>query len=250
MDATYRSEYGTLYAYHWWWRVREEALLEVIEDECPRKGQCKILDVGCGDGWFFPKLRRFGEVEGVDPHVSAQCGESAGVYSCQFDDRFQPGKHYDLILMLDVLEHLSNPTSALQRALSLLARDGKLIVTVPAFNIVWTHHDRINGHLTRYTKSRLGALARSAGLQVKSVRYWFMWTFPVKLAMRMLEGLGVRKRKQPRVPSQYVNNALYAFSRFERALLWRRGAPFGTTLVAVGVRGPLLNPIAGAVEVS
>ena len=90
-----------------------------------------------------------------------------------FDASFVPGKRYGLILMLDVLEHLADPKGALEHALQLLEPDGNLIVTVPAFKLLWTSHDDINEHVTRYTRKCFSALAERSGLKVDRARYFF-----------------------------------------------------------------------------
>lgn len=70
------------------------------------------------------------------------------------------GKDYSLILMLDVLEHLEDPVGALQHAVDLLTPEGTLLITVPAFMALWTNHDVLNHHLTRYTKRSFSNVAR------------------------------------------------------------------------------------------
>ena len=95
-----------------------------------------------------------------------------------FDQTFSPNYRYSAILMLDVLEHLHDPANALRHALALLEADGKLIVTVPAFNLLWTNHDDINEHLVRYTKKSLRDLAGRTDFHIDRCRYFFFWLFP------------------------------------------------------------------------
>ena len=60
-----------------------------------------------------------------------------------FDETFDVGRRYGLVLMLDVLEHLQNPEAALRHALRLLEPAGRIVISVPAFNVLWTSHDRV-----------------------------------------------------------------------------------------------------------
>lgn len=166
MRADYGASYRELYEHHWWWRARERAILDVLRVEQPADGWKRILDVGCGDGLFFEELSRFGEVEGVEPTealVSNSGAHRSNIHIVSFDEKFQPGKQYSLILMLDVLEHLAEPAAALRHALDLLTPQGTLLITVPAFRLLWTNHDVINDHYTRYTKRSFGEVARQAG---------------------------------------------------------------------------------------
>ena len=195
-----------------------------------------ILDVGCGDGLFFEKLARFGPVEGIemDPTGVTPGGRWAGQIRIQpFDETFRPGKRYALILLLDVLEHFEDPAGCLARAVELAADDGVILVTVPAFRALWTSHDEINRHFTRYTRRTLTDLARRAGARVERFRYFFQWTSPIKLAVRAKEALLRTSPAPPRVPAAWLNQALYRASRLEQKALAGWPVPFGSSLLAV-----------------
>ena len=168
MRDDYLKRYRELYQQHWWWRAREKLILKTLRAQQPPGGWKRILDVGCGDGLLFDQLIPFGEVEGVEPSaasVSEHGPHRSRIHICAFDENFQPGKEFTLILMLDVLEHLADPAAALRRALALLAPAGMLLVTVPAFKALWTNHDVVNEHVTRYTRRTFRELARQAGLE-------------------------------------------------------------------------------------
>ena len=198
--------------------------------------------MGCGDGLFFDRLAEFGEVEGVeaDPAIVNARGPHAGRIHIQpFDARFRPGKHYGVILMLDVLEHLDDPQGALRHAVDLLADDGALVVTVPAFRSLWTSHDDLNHHYTRYTKRSFRPLAAEAGLAIDQARYFFHWTCAAKLAVRVKERLWQREPRPEAVPAAVVNRALYALSMFEQQTIGRLPLPIGTSLLVVGRKGNL-----------
>lgn len=241
MEKAYRAQYRRLFEKHWWWRARAEAILDTVRRIQPPHACKTILDVGCGEGLFFDRLSEFAEVEGIDLPEAVAGTERARrqrIYAGPFDDSFQPGKQYSLILMLDVLEHLPDPVAALRHALALLHPGGTLLVTVPAFNLLWTNHDVINHHLTRYTKSSFRSLAQQAGLQIKAERYWFQWTCPAKLATRLVESLLGLQPRAPHIPPRVINESLYWFSRLEQKALGRFPVPFGSTLMVLGRRRP------------
>jgi len=231
MDAEYAREYRDLYERHWWWRAREALVLRTLRRLRAGRGPGRILDVGCGDGLFFGRLAELGEVEGLeaDPSLlSADSPHRARITVAPFDEGFQPGHRYALVLMLDVLEHLPDAEGALRHARSLLEPDGRLVVTVPAFQWLWTHHDELNRHYVRYTRATLAEVARRAGLRMEESRYFFHWTVPGKLAVRAKERL-LGPGGPERVPAAPVNRALYLLSRAEQAIR----LPFGTSLLAV-----------------
>src|SRR5262249_41115785 len=108
-------------------------------------------------------------------------------------------KHYSLILMLDVLEHLDRPEAALRHAGTLLEQGGVLLITVPAFRLLWTNHDVLNQHRTRFTKAGLRNLLERVRLRVLDSKYFFIWLFAAKLCARVIEGMIRSKPVVPRV---------------------------------------------------
>lgn len=239
MDLAYLRDYRELYYRHWWWRARETAILDILHHHSPQAGWGNILDIGCGDGLFFDKLLAFGNVEGLEPFgnlVTPDGPHRHRIHIRPFDKDFQPGKQYSLILFLDVLEHLSDAVGAIRHALNLLSETGMILITVPAFKVLWTNQDVVNQHLRRYTKASLRALAKNAGMRIEEERYWFQWAFPAKLVQRQIEKLFHSKPVSPRIPPDPINRVLYLLSKFELALANRISFPFGSSLLVLGRR--------------
>jgi SAM-dependent methyltransferase len=236
VDSGYASSYRRLYQEHWWWRSREGAVLDELARLNSSGRWGRILDVGCGDGLFFPKLARLGAVEGVEPNgsiISAYDRPDGHIHLAAFDEGFQPGKLYDLILMLDVLEHLPDPIGALRRAECLLKPEGTLIVTVPAFNLLWTRHDDLNEHIVRFTRSSLKRVLSSGGFVVRRSRYTYYWLFGAKLVVRGLQVVMPGGSRIPKIPPPCVNRTLIALCGLERKLLGGLNPPFGSSLLVV-----------------
>jgi hypothetical protein len=136
--------------------------------------------------------------------------------------------------MLDVLEHLDDPAGALRHALSLLEPDGVFLATVPAFRSIWTTHDDLNEHRTRYTKATMRSLAAAGGLRIDRLEYFFHWTYPVKLAQRAVEALTRPAPAPAAVPPGPINAVLRWLSSAERAVVGPLHLPFGSSLLVVG----------------
>jgi len=235
MHPEYRKHYRELFQKHWWWRARTELVARELERLQPADGWKSILDVGCGEGLFFDRLSKFGDVEGVE--LEEALGPDSRwrdrIYVRGFDETFKPDKKYALILMLDVLEHLSEPRRALDTAHRLLAQNGTLLATVPAFRVLWTNHDVLNRHITRYTMKTFRKLVEEAGFSVTEQRYFFQWAFPAKLVVRAAESILPRPPQVPRVPPRWLNETLYFLSRAEQKSAGALHLPFGSSLLAI-----------------
>lgn len=241
MDERYCEAYRGLFEKHWWWRSRNEFILEKLRELQPSDGWQRILDVGCGDGLFFDRLAEFGEVEGVEPSlqlVNPANPHRRNIYVCPFDSNFRPNKLYSLILMLDVLEHLPDATSALIHAVELLSSGGVFIATLPAFMSLWTNHDVLNHHYTRYTKGSFSRVAQTSGLCIYEQRYIYHWMFPAKLCTRFLETMAPSEPTPAKTPPKWLNNMFYAVSRVEQRTISRFPMPFGSSLIVVAGKNP------------
>lgn len=236
MESDYGQAYAELYRQHWWWRAREGYLVQLFQ-QLPLPPQPRVLDIGCGDGLFFDRLLQLGgTVEGLESEaalVSAATQERYAVHIGPFDESFSTNQNYSLVLMLDVLEHLPNPLAALQQATKLLASDGRLVITVPAFMSLWTTHDELNHHLTRYTKATLSELISQTALQIDQQRYFFHWLAPLKLATRLKEKIVATPPQPPRIPSPWLNRWLLSFASWEQKIFSRASLPFGSSLLMV-----------------
>ena len=237
MEAEYTAAYARLYREHWWWRVREQILLRKIRQILSeRADEVRILDVGCGAGLFFDVLEKLGHVEGVESDRLAV--EQSGRWRDRIHvgqlDTFTPDHAFDLILMLDVLEHVECPDVMLREAASLLVADGRVLITVPAFNWLWTSHDEMNHHVRRYTARDLRRVIEKAGLAAVESSYLFQsLTFP-KLLVRAKEACIVPSATVPRVPPGPINRALQVWFRSEHTIAgW---LPFGSSALAVARR--------------
>ena len=140
-----------------------------------------------------------------------------------------------------VIEHLDGPIESLRAMRSRLPFDGQLVVTVPAFQFLWSHHDDVNQHRRRYSRLELVSQLSSAGLRVSFVSYYNTLLFPAVAGARLLERL---------MPSRFVksqesdleetpaplNRLLTTLFGGERLAVGRASLPFGVSLIAVAQR--------------
>jgi SAM-dependent methyltransferase len=237
MEAEYTAAYTRLYREHWWWRVRERILIRKIRQILEnRPTDARILDVGCGAALFFDALEDFGHVEGIESDVRAieQSGRWRERIHLGELDSFKPGSCFDLVLMLDVLEHVQRPDQLLGRAAELLTPNGRILATVPAFDWLWTSHDDLNHHKHRYTAAQIRRLIEDAGLTAVETSYLFQSLVIPKLLVRAREALLSSAMTVPMIPPPALNDALEMWYRWEYGIAGR--LPFGSSVMAVARR--------------
>jgi ubiquinone/menaquinone biosynthesis C-methylase UbiE len=127
----------------------------------------RILDAGCGSGRNMVELARHGSVTGIDLSDTSVClarDRAAGevVEGSVLDLPFEEDR-FDLVVSLDVIEHLEDDLGALRELRRVAAPGGSLLVTVPAYQWLWSGHDEINHHHRRYTRCSLQRVAEQAG---------------------------------------------------------------------------------------
>jgi 2-polyprenyl-3-methyl-5-hydroxy-6-metoxy-1,4-benzoquinol methylase len=241
MDPRYAAIYPDLYRNHWWWRVRERMLVETIRGLTPQP-PIKILDVGCGAGLFFDALQQFGDVTGIESDRGSVNGDNRWAHRIvcgELDESYSPPAPFDLILALDVLEHVPDATTLLRHAARVLNQRGRILVTVPAFQWLWTSHDDLNHHVKRYTAAQLRSTLEASGLVVHDVRYLFQSLIVPKLAVKLSETVAARRAKLPHIPGRLVSSALQTWFWTEFKLL--PPLPFGTSVLAVAALPPAAN---------
>ncbi|HWA41205.1 MAG TPA: class I SAM-dependent methyltransferase [Gemmatimonadales bacterium] len=234
MDPAYAAAYPELFARHWWWRARERFLLRRFARILPADGRRRILDVGCGDGLLLDRLTPWGHAEGIEPDATT-LGPGAAhrkIHLGPFDASFRPDAPFDLVLFLDVIEHLDDPVAALTRARELLTPGGRIFVSVPAFAALWTSHDDLNHHRRRYTKSMLRIEAVQAGLTVTWARYGFLAVGLAKVLVRLKERLLTSAPKPPALPPGPLNAVARAVAEVDLAVAEVVPYPFGSSLFA------------------
>jgi SAM-dependent methyltransferase len=196
---------------HFWFDARARLLTRIL-NELPLASHAAALELGCGTGAFLPVLgERFDQVVGVDAYTSS-------LHAAQFD----------LIVALDVLEHL-DPARFFGEVSRLIRPGGFLLLSVPAFPLLWSAADVRAGHRCRYRKRQLAIELRQAGWALAGTAYYQCALFAAMLFARRVSSH--RTERVERAPPAWLGHALGLINRMEVATLGRR-APFGTSLIA------------------
>jgi SAM-dependent methyltransferase len=225
---------------HWWYQGRRRVLERAIERlDLPAGG--RILDAGCGSGRNMVDLARHGTVTGVElSETSVQIARErdAGevVEGSVMDMPFDEGT-FDLTVSLDVIEHLEDDVGALRELRRVTKPGGALLVTVPAYQWLWSGHDEINHHHRRYNRGTLLAPAEAAGWKMESSAHFNSLLLPIAIVLRALERFKPSTTKSSLdlwVPPAPLNWALRQPLHLEAAMIGHGGPiPAGLSLLAV-----------------
>jgi SAM-dependent methyltransferase len=171
MDETMMKATLAVDEHHWWYRGRRRVIRAEL-DRLPLPADARVLDAGCGSGRTLVELAHYGtEVSGIELNIeAAELARARGVGEVQIgrlEELPYDDAAFDLITCLDVIEHVPDDVTALVE-LRRVARPGAwLLVTVPAYQALWSRHDEANHHYRRYSRASLRGAARSAGWQIE-----------------------------------------------------------------------------------
>jgi SAM-dependent methyltransferase len=242
MDETLLLRFEKLEEEHWWFVVRRRLVMEWAARYAPDP-LASVLEVGCGTGG---NLRAFGElfssadVRGVEPVESAVAvsrSRSCDVALGGFENLAAGDGSVDMLVALDVIEHLEDAAVGLAEARRVLRPGGRLLLTVPALPLLWGPHDEANAHYRRYTRRTLIEAVREAGFSVDRVSYFNAILLPLGAIERTMTRL-LRLSWVPGVnlPTPAVNALMRGLFGLEVPMLRAIDLPLGMSLMLVATR--------------
>lgn len=192
MDLKEEDILGADIGRHWYYRSKAAALRRMVEPLRPQH----ILDVGAGSGFFSRHLLAEAGAQSalcVDIGYAADRDASEAGKPVLYRRDIGP-TDCDLVLMMDVLEHVDDDRGLLRHYAAKVPPGAHFLVTVPAFRFLWSSHDVFLEHKRRYRLPEIEQALRDAGLDVVRAAYYFGLVFPLAAAVR----LATRSSSEPR----------------------------------------------------
>ncbi len=219
---------------HFWFEARDRLLRNRLLG-LKRPEDRRLLELGCGSGRVLTTLAKdFAQTTGIEGHIGAlemavdACPRSTLLHGNVLDTPLS-GDQFDWVVAFDVLEHLE-PTLFLGEALRLTRPGGRLMLSVPAFPLLWSRADELAGHRCRYQPQGLTGELNAAGWRPLGHTYFQFLLFPLLTVSRLFS------RKTPprleRKPPKIVNRVLRALNLLEVRFSSRLPVPFGSSLIA------------------
>jgi SAM-dependent methyltransferase len=224
------------------WRAsaRRELAIYLLQRFRSKPGKLSMLDVGCGTGVLVRQLQTFGDAYGIDVSLKAvqysrQRGSSSTAVGSAEELCFTKGA-FDFVTMIEVLEHLEDDLKALRDIRALMQPSGTLILTVPAFQSLWSRRDVNLHHKRRYTIRELREKLIEGGFRPLFCTYIDSFLF---LPLWFLASLTRFTRESRRLEMYEVsapapiNALLLGVCRLERDIYTRMKLPFGVSIACV-----------------
>jgi SAM-dependent methyltransferase len=231
---------------HWFYAGKREIVLWWLRRLGKLQPDLLLVDCGAGTARFTQEAAAYCNVLAVDDHqeslvIARRRLRADQVKEGSCTDLPLPDQSADVVTALDVIEHVPDDKLAVQEMTRILKPGGILVVTVPAFQSLWSDWDVALHHQRRYRHSTLLPLFEKAGLELIHWNYVNVLAFPAVFAIRKLRGIrrnsnGVTQdRAEERIPSPSLNRLLQ--SAFVRpACQSRIRFPVGVGMLAIGRR--------------
>ncbi len=236
MDLKEEDILGEKIYSHWYYRAKGKAMREMIGN----KKIDEVLDVGAGSGIFSRQLLDHGITNSavcVDPNYAEEKEEQQNGKPIKFVKSVDKTTQ-DLVLMMDVLEHVPDDVALLKEYADTMEKGGRVLITVPAFQFLWSGHDVFLEHYRRYTIEMMEKTIRDAGLTPVKSRYFFGLLFPLVIIIRFVKKILVKQgaleeKSELKVYPAWFNSFLVFMHKIERHTIFKFNKLFGLSVFCI-----------------
>lgn len=224
--------------YHWWTVSRDRILSEFIKSlEIPCEGN--ILQLGTGTGNFLSNLG-FTDKFGIDIYKYPEPYNYFTFIQADVNELPLKENKIDLLLMVDLLEHIEDDKRLIKDCFRILRKNGKMIIFVPSLQVLWSDWDEINMHFRRYTSGQLEKLIENCSAKYKVLKksYVNFFLLPSILIIRIIQKMIKRVRSSynssaVRPPHMIINSIFRFIFSSEMLFLKYLDFPIGTSYILI-----------------
>ncbi len=237
MDLKEEDILGDKINTHWYYLAKGKAMRDLIGDGSRFD---EVLDVGAGSGVFSRQLLDHGITDSavcVDPNYAEEKEDLQNGKPIRFVKSIDKTTQ-KLVLMMDVLEHVPDDVALLKEYADTMEKGGRVLITVPAFQFLWSGHDVFLEHYRRYTIEMMEKAIRDAGLTPVKSRYFFGTLFPVVVAIRFAKKILVERgaleaKSELKLYPNWFNSLLVFMHKIERHSLFKFNKLFGLSVFCI-----------------
>lgn len=242
MERSFYKNYFEIEKKHWLMKVRHMIVRDMLSHYIKRKPKTvKILDFGCGSGYFVSRLASSGyDAYGLDISLEAiQYGKNQDIKNLDVINSHKinfPDNYFDAVLAMDVFEHLEGEEWALKEIERVLKPGGVGIIMVPAYMFLWGVQDEAAHHYRRYTLGRfLKKIRSNSSFSILRASYFNTFLFlPIALVRFLSRLFGFRKRHSDfDINNDLLDKVFFSIFNLEKKILRYINFPFGVSILAV-----------------
>ena len=220
---------------HWWFKARREILNKQIKKYSTKK-KMSILDFGSGSGTNIAMLSKYGEVDAYekDNKTSNFLKKKFNKNGIKIIKKCFSKKKYDLILAADVIEHIKNDKKIINNLNKILKKNGLIIITVPAYQFLFSKKDQALKHFRRYNRDSLKKLFNSNFKALKISYYNSLLFIPIAIAIIFFKLINRQFIDEAeKKPNNILNCILYSLFKLEKFILKYFNFPFGISIISI-----------------
>ena len=221
---------------HWWYKGRREIISTIIGKSISKKKKLKILDFGAGSGTNSVMLSDYGDVyvyekdKNIQDYLKKKFDKNSNIFVL---NEMNENIFFDLIIASDVIEHIKDDNEVIKFLSKILKSEGKILITVPAYNFLYTERDKVLGHFRRYNRTMLREKTEKHFKTIQLSYYNFFLFF---LSLTLFIFLKIFKAKHlitspERTPNFIINSLLCNIFSSERFFLKWLKFPFGSSII-------------------
>ena len=218
-----------------WWFIGRRFIIDIFLKKLSLKKNAEILDIGSGTGSNINLLSKYGQLSIMEPNYIAHGYlkkkyfdiDKLKVGSCP--EHLEYSKKFDLVSLFDVLEHIEEDALTLDKIYNILNLNGYIIITVPAYQWLWSDHDIRLMHKRRYNLTQIKKIIPK-NLKIEQATYFNTLLFPLAVIERIIKKTFKTKDKSDNF---FINFILKFIFKLERKLLNFINFPYGLSILIV-----------------